>query len=93
MALEVVVVATLLSSAHGLSPILTGLACAFLVKFSFNVSLLHQGCIDIGHGIRLLVYQMSRRWQQALQILCGRVITVRRSPVETSFHALTMLSL
>ncbi|XVE57659.1 hypothetical protein DITRI_Ditri04bG0107300 [Diplodiscus trichospermus] len=104
MALQMVVVATLLSPSHGISPILAGLGCSFLLKLSFNFSRLHQGCIDICHGIRFLMYQMGQiiatdssnhRWQQALQILRGRAINVRRSPasVETSFHALTVLSL
>lgn len=103
MALQMVVLATLLSSSHGMSPILAGLACSFLFKLSLNFNLIHQGCIDLCHGIRLLMYQMgqipavsiSRGWQQTLHICFGRVMTARRSPaaVETSLHALNMLSL
>ncbi|MFQ6671033.1 hypothetical protein Gotur_035707 [Gossypium turneri] len=103
MALQMVVLATLLSSSHGMSPILAGLACSFLFKLSLNFNLIHQGCIDLCHGIRLLMYQMgliaavsiSRGWQQTLHICYSRVMNARRSPaaVETSLHALTMLSL
>ncbi|OMO52449.1 hypothetical protein COLO4_37180 [Corchorus olitorius] len=109
MALQMVVVATLLFPSHGISPILAGLACSFLFKLSFNITLLRQACVDICHGIRILMYQIGQiafvtngggrggnpRWQQALQALCGRVINARRShaSIETSFHALTMLSL
>ncbi|WRX18855.1 hypothetical protein QQP08_011342 [Theobroma cacao] len=96
MALQMVVLATLLSPSHGVSPILVGLACSFLFKLSFNFSLLRQGCIDTCHGIRILMYHMgqiafgiepalgssssSRRWEQALQMIYERAINVRRSP-------------
>ncbi|KAK8479174.1 hypothetical protein V6N13_073432 [Hibiscus sabdariffa] len=109
MALQMVVLATLLSPSHGMNPILTGLACSFLFKLSLNFDLLHRGCMDLWRGVRFLPYQIGhvafgieparngnrRSWQQALQILYGRVMNVRRSPpsVETSFDDLTMISL
>ncbi|GMJ00403.1 hypothetical protein HRI_003709500 [Hibiscus trionum] len=107
MALEMVVLATLLSPSHGMNPILAGLACSFLFKLSLNLDLVHQGCIDLWHGIGVLQYRIghmgfgtepglsSGRRQQTLQILYGRVMNVRRSPalVETCFDDLTMLSL
>lgn len=93
----------------GVTPVVGVLLWPFVLKFSFSLWPINDGCINMMHGLRLFLFQMGRiavdsnratvaggggRWPRALRLVCQRIANAHRTQFgDDSLIHVSMLAL